>query len=113
MDNTETNYYDDKYNFLFVKKDEKGKLKDHIFIHIGDSNSLGFLAYFDSYDSEIPQKLFLLKEFGLTTINNTASDSCHSFELKENWGRTKVDGALPSNLEKYFKLIEEKLKCEK
>ena len=110
MENSDTNYYDDDKNYLFVKKGNDGKLLDHIFIHMGNSDNDSFLAYFDSYDSDAPLKLYKFQKIVLPEGIIEGHKSFQFVESKEEqtWRRMRVRGSLPSNWEILFKLIEGK-----
>jgi len=106
----ETNYYDETKNFLFVKKGKDGSLLDHIFIHLDETTQKSFLAYYESYCSDKPLKMFKFEEVALSEEETSEYPSSLLTNLKEEqvWSRIRVSSALPAKWRMFFELIMEK-----
>lgn len=105
-----SDFTDENCNFLFIKKGKDGKLLDHIFIHLVDSDETNFLAYFTSYDNDKPSKLFKLEEIALPDNSLPRNEAIMSMDYKEEqtWMRMKIKGVLPSTWKMLFESIVEK-----
>lgn len=104
-----SNFYDKKNNFLFVKKGKDGKLLDHIFIHLDDNANTGFLAYYESFLSDEPLKVYKVEEVGLSKRIDFDDLFPHIFNTKEEqtWKRLSC-AVLPSKWRMFFETIIEK-----
>ena len=104
------NYYDEEKNFLFVSKDNNGRLSEHIFIHLEESCNTSFLALFESHQSESPSMIFKLERMSLANKKKTNDNAIlkrTDYYQEKVWKRLRVKAVLPSVWEMFFKSIIE------
>ena len=106
----ETNFYDETKNFIFVKKGTDGSLLDHIFIHLDETIQKSFLAYYESYSSDVPLKVFKFEEVVLSEEETSEYPSSlfKNFKKEQMWSRLRVSGALPSQWRIFFESLMKK-----
>lgn len=112
MGNSGTNYYDENSNYLFVRQDEDGMLHEHIFIHMDDDGAKSFLAFFETYNSDVPLNMYRLEKISLSeeNIKGIISSLDDDYNEKQMWKRINVNSVLPSKWRMIFDLINEKIK---
>jgi hypothetical protein len=107
----ESNFYDEKQNFLFVKVDDNSnKLLDHIFIHKDAESDKGFLAHFKSYDEDEPLEVYSLSKLSHSKLEHVDESLCQlNYSEKLIWHRLRIQGALPTPWKILFEQIISKL----
>lgn len=103
-------YYDEKKNFLFVKKGKEDQLQDYIFIHLDKVENLSFLAHYETFMDDVPFELYKLEK--ILSMKDDLFSSIEHLDAKEEqtWKRVRVCGILPSKWRIFFEQIEGKLK---
>ena len=106
------NYSDDKTNYLFVKKEKDGKLSEHIFIHMGDSDNSSFLAHFLSYNDDMPSAVYRLVKMECSEKLENATSLLKGVSEEQTWKRIRVGASLPSKWRMFFEDLENNFKDE-
>ncbi|MBR1462229.1 MAG: hypothetical protein IJ604_02455 [Prevotella sp.] len=116
----DTTFYNEKTNLLLGRIMGDNKI-EYIFIHFGDDKEIGFVAYFDSYDSDTPI-VFTLKSIKNDQIIKSLIERCFNHALKKKddsescktsrineWKTIRIKGFLPSDWCDFFVQLEETL----
>jgi hypothetical protein len=110
MECDDNRFYDEKYNFLFVKTEGDGrKLLDHIFIHKEIESGKGFIAHFKSYDEDLPLEVYSLNKISLTQLNGVddVDNSLYQLNCSDliSWKRLRIKPVLPTVWKIHFEKI--------
>ena len=78
-----------------------------------DDANTGFLAYYESYLSDEPLKVYKLEEIALPERINFDDTILQLLNTKEEqtWKRLRVSAVLPSKWRMFFETIMEKIKA--
>ena len=111
MEQSESPFYDEKQNFLFVKKESNGeKLSDYIFIHKDEITEKSFLAHFNSYNDDTPLEVYSLNKVPQIDVRRIESTLCQaSFSEENTWKRIRIKAILPTTWKMLFEQIVSKL----
>ena len=97
------NFYDEKNNFLFVRKGENSELLDYIFIHKDDDDKKNFMAHYESYKADYPIEVYKMEK-----VDSASSDCLETINFLDNgklemaWKSVRVSSILRSQWRIFF-----------